>query len=226
MTPIKTIITTIFLASTIVLFSQNITGNIIDSDTKKPVPFANITHLASNKGVISDQNGHFEIEASIYDTIIVSSMGYHKMQYVIKSYEPLKIVLPPQSYFLGEVKILSEEEVPITYKSVVFPEGDPGIGAAIVSPLSYWYYKLSKEEKSKRQVRNLMDYEKRMAKVMKIYTKELVAEFSGLEGQPLDSCYAFCNANIELVENDDEFTIKFKLLKVLTDFNSSEDMGE
>lgn len=204
------------------IMAQKVSGAIIDSDSKKPVPYATVTTPDNKKGVTSDFEGKFTIAINLNDTIVISSIGYHQIKYVIKNYEPITFLIPPQSYFLNEVKVKSEDDVPLMYKSVVFPEGDPGIGAAIVNPLSYWYYKLSKAEKSKREIRDLLDYEKRMAKVMKIYNKELVAEFSGLTGESLDLCFAFCNAKIDLVENDDEFTIKFKLLEVLTAYNSNE----
>ncbi|MDA3892010.1 MAG: carboxypeptidase-like regulatory domain-containing protein [Salinivirgaceae bacterium] len=214
-------IITCLLIHTNFIFGQKATGIVFNSDSKKPIPYVNITNLSIDKSIISDFNGKFQIEAKLNDSLIISSMGYHKIVEVIHSFDPLNILLPPQSYFLNEVKVLSEEEVPFTYKSVVFPDGDPNLGNAIVNPLSYWYYKLSKKEKAKRKIRNLLDYEKCMAKAMKIYNKKLVAEYTGLSGTELDSCYIFCNANIELVEEDTDFTIKFKLLKILSDYNQT-----
>lgn len=218
---IKSACTVLCLISAYIINAQSISGIVIDPDSKKPVPYATISVLNTKKGVTSDFNGKFQIEARINDTLFISCIGYHKIYEVVRSYDSMKILLPTHSYFLSEVKVLSEDEIPLMYKSVVFPGEEPGLAGAIVSPLSYWYYKLSKTEKSKRKVRNLMDYEKRMAKVMKIYNKELVKEYTGLNGLALDSCYIFCNYNIDLVENDTEFTIKYKLLKVLTDYNKS-----
>lgn len=207
------------------IFAQKISGTVKDFSTNKPIPFVNIIHLNSQKGVVSDINGAFTINTKINDSIRFSAVGYQPKIRIISNYNTINILLIPLSYTIQEIQVKAEDEVPLRYKSEVFPDGEPKIGHAIVNPLSFWYYKLSKKEKSKKKYRDLMDYERRMAKVMKIYTKELVAEFSGLTGEKLDNCYRYCNANIELEEFDTEFSIKYKLLLLLTDYKKLENTG-
>lgn len=197
--------------------ADEIKGVVIDSETSKPIPLVNIFVLRTKQGTSSDENGQFTINININDTIIFRSVTYHSLNIVIEDTDSLVVILHPQTHYLNEVNVVADS-IPLRYKSVVFPNGDPPIIAAFVSPASYFYYKLNKKEKARRKYRNLMEYERKMAKVMKIYNKDLIKEFTGYEGQALEDCYIYCNANIELEELDTEFSIKYKLLQVLTNY--------
>ena len=54
----KYIITLIFLAINIYAFSQSITGSVVDSETKQPLMYANISVKGKSIGAITDSIGH------------------------------------------------------------------------------------------------------------------------------------------------------------------------
>ena len=75
----KYIITLIFLAINIYAFSQSITGSVVDSETKQPLMYANISVKGKSIGAITDSIGHFELlrrNLSKSDTLVFSYLGY------------------------------------------------------------------------------------------------------------------------------------------------------
>ncbi|MBR5983124.1 MAG: carboxypeptidase-like regulatory domain-containing protein [Bacteroidales bacterium] len=68
-----------FILSAFCTFSQNITGTVVDSETKQPLMYANISVKGKSIGAITDSIGHFEIlrkNLSKSDTLVFSYLGY------------------------------------------------------------------------------------------------------------------------------------------------------
>ncbi len=68
-----------FIFSTFCAFSQNITGTVVDSETKQPLMYANISVKGKSIGAITDSTGHFELlrrNLSKSDTLVFSYLGY------------------------------------------------------------------------------------------------------------------------------------------------------
>jgi hypothetical protein len=73
---------------TITCFSQNvITGSVIDSKDRTPIPFVNIKIKDTNIGTISNIEGNYELlipEKYFEDTIVFSSIGYSQKEMCIQ----------------------------------------------------------------------------------------------------------------------------------------------
>ena len=68
-----------FLLFAICAFSQSITGTVVDSETKQPLMYANISVKGKSIGAITDSIGHFELlrkNLSKSDTLVFSYLGY------------------------------------------------------------------------------------------------------------------------------------------------------
>ena len=72
----KYIITLIFLAINIYAFSQNITGSVVDSETKQPLMYANISVKGKSIGAITDSIGHFELLRRKKETAPVGAVSF------------------------------------------------------------------------------------------------------------------------------------------------------
>ena len=79
----------VFLFVSIGLFAQETTdslrvkslkGQVIDSETKKPLSASHILNLNSVEGTITDDEGNFELVAQANDTVIVSYLGYSSIK--------------------------------------------------------------------------------------------------------------------------------------------------
>lgn len=105
----------IFYFVIFVTFSQNFSGQIIDVESRKPVPYANIGIIGKTIGTVSDANGFFKIELNNKfdnDTLGISCIGYVSKKYQVRNFkndiknpEKIKIELSPKVYQLNEVTI-------------------------------------------------------------------------------------------------------------------------
>lgn len=93
------------------LFSQFISGKIIDGSTKKTIPFVSVGIKGTNIGTLSDDNGFFKInieKALQTDSFKISAIGYKSKTYSsvqIQSFFDELIYLQPENYSLKEVTI-------------------------------------------------------------------------------------------------------------------------
>ena len=80
-------------------------GVVIDFETSKPVPYANICIKDSNVGTTSNEKGEFTIaEKQENALLIVSSIGY-EMETIAPKSEYVKIYLTPKVYDIMEVTV-------------------------------------------------------------------------------------------------------------------------
>ncbi|HRW62727.1 MAG TPA: DUF5686 family protein [Bacteroidales bacterium] len=95
------------------LFAQEIKGKIIDSDTKKPLPFVNIVYHDSGLGTSSNIDGEFSIpESKSIKNLQISYLGYiSDTIYISEINQTNYLVIPLKSktYNIEEVVILPGE---------------------------------------------------------------------------------------------------------------------
>ena len=89
---IALIIVSLSVSST---FSQNLTAKIIDKQTGKPIPYANIK-TSKYSGVISNEEGYFTIHAEDDNlkTLIISCLGYQNKTLNIQDIKTLNFIIP------------------------------------------------------------------------------------------------------------------------------------
>jgi hypothetical protein len=71
------------------LQAQFITANLLDAETRQPLPFVNIGILNKNLGTVSDENGDFSLELNpefLLDTLRFSMIGFGKKDFVVQDY--------------------------------------------------------------------------------------------------------------------------------------------
>lgn len=93
------------------LFSQSITGIVIDGDYNEPLPFANVLIKGTKSGATTDIDGKFEIKVApgTY-TVIFSFIGYSTVQMsdvIVKSNKEtfIQVTLKPESNQLEDIVI-------------------------------------------------------------------------------------------------------------------------
>ncbi len=85
-------------------------GKIINSITKKNIPFATVGFLKANIGVNADENGEFILSTTtenIRDTLIISCVGYETLKIVTQNI-PEIINLNEKQVDLSEVSVFSK----------------------------------------------------------------------------------------------------------------------
>ena len=84
-------------------------GVIVTGDSLKPVPYVNIIIKNSFRGTISDFHGYFSFVAQELDTIVYSSIGFKRSEYVIPD------SLTTNRYSLIKIMITDTIELPETF---------------------------------------------------------------------------------------------------------------
>ena len=101
----------LFLLFPILLFSQSQTakGVVLDKETNAPVPYVNISILASQSGTSSDEDGTYSLDIKKDDLnkiVKLSSLGYEDSSLTISMFlNASKIYLKSKSEVLDEVFI-------------------------------------------------------------------------------------------------------------------------
>jgi outer membrane cobalamin receptor len=101
-------------------FSQQIftvNGFVYNSETREPVPNANIAVAGTQTGTSSDNNGNFELSLSVGEyTISVTSIGFSEKEIKIRvpdeSPKLLRIALTPAKLEIGEVDVFGSYFLP------------------------------------------------------------------------------------------------------------------
>lgn len=106
----KYLLTAFFLVISLVAFTQEqkLKGQIIDSESEKPLSAAHILNLNSVVGTITNEKGMFDLVAQANDTVLVSFLGYASIK--------LKVT---NDLLKGNEVVISLEEKPEEVKEVV-----------------------------------------------------------------------------------------------------------
>ncbi|MGK0254444.1 MAG: hypothetical protein ACI9OE_001945 [Mariniflexile sp.] len=90
---------------------ESISAKLIDTSTKKTIPFASIS-LNNKSGVISNENGEFQIQlngnTTEKDSLFISCLGYEPKQIKVEKFKDSLIYLNPKSIELDEVLVLNK----------------------------------------------------------------------------------------------------------------------
>lgn len=99
------------ISMSIDIYSQTVSGVILDSTTKAPLEYVNIGIIEKNIGTVSDENGKFSIDLSSLsdqDTILISCIGYNSDKQIVKDYRIKKnqdILLVSNPIELNEIVV-------------------------------------------------------------------------------------------------------------------------
>lgn len=90
-----------------------LSGIVTDSVSSEPIPYVSVYLKGTTTGVMTDEEGHFELQAKSGDILSVSSIGFHeysKRVGDIASPGKIRIRLTPSQYELKEVLIKPKKE--------------------------------------------------------------------------------------------------------------------
>lgn len=90
-------------------FAQNITvsGNITDSSSGEPIPYASIHLEGTSIGVSSDNEGHYSISVPHDGLLVFSSIGYKTQMVTVASSGVINVEMHPDSEFIDETIVVA-----------------------------------------------------------------------------------------------------------------------
>ncbi|MGQ1946947.1 DUF5686 family protein [Geofilum sp. OHC36d9] len=96
----------------VLLNAQQLSGVVLDKETREPIPFANISVKGTLQGTTADINGFFTLPLPQQDTLLFSSVGYYPDQKMLSELPKsrLTIFLRQNMQYIDEVTAKPEIE--------------------------------------------------------------------------------------------------------------------
>lgn len=194
-------------------------SGIIYDDLFHPVPASHVINMNSHAGDVTDSLGIFRLPVHMSDTLLVRNIAFQDtLVPVIRIIEVKNIRIKRKFYPLQEARIF---EWGSTYndfmeaiiempnqqtlgESMGLPQQDPdyipydmneealkSTAFLVTSPVSYFYYKFSKKEKSARKVYWLEKNREKHELFDKIISPDNISGITGLTGTELQAFLAF-----------------------------------
>jgi hypothetical protein len=84
-------------------------GKVLDSETKEPLPFVNITIRNKSNGTTTSIDGVFTISVASSDSLYISYVGYEPLKFVASDKSLNSVLLKQKLHELKEVEVLAGE---------------------------------------------------------------------------------------------------------------------
>ena len=195
--------------------------NVVDNE---PIPYAHIVNPRTHGGTTSNVNGLFSMDILNIDSLKISALGFSDETVGIpvthKEDSILVIFIKPVLFSIDEVTVEGEKKQVNLGETFgkptdISPElrGDafnkkPPVLAALVNPISYFQYYLSKKEKRKRAVREAIALEKHWKMHAENYNKEKVMMLTGLNEDRADEFMLWFNSKNVLPYMSNEYEVR------------------
>jgi hypothetical protein len=194
-------------------------ARILDSLTREPVAFAHIINTTRRTATISDTLGYFFIRTSPGDQLQLTAIGYAAGKLsigygILRSQLIHDILLRPIIYSIEAVRVNplgSYEQFRKRFVTLDLPESEYQIHPSVLeeinqgtdtmdmlivppmSPVTALYNLLSKEGKSKRKLRKLLEQEAFEKQIDFKYSPDIVSHITGYTGFDLYEFMEFCS---------------------------------
>lgn len=185
----------------------HISGLILERTTGKRLADVNVVNLRTNRKVVSNNFGVFYIEAMVGDSLSLSKVGYGPIKTVINTLEDILLELTP-GVQIEEVVIARKskqeemEDILRDYeKKGIYNGGKNRVGTYLASPATALYNLFGREAKNMKRFEKFMNREVNELAVDKIFTRKVVAETTGLEGEALVNFMEIYRPSYDLANN-------------------------
>lgn len=193
----------VFLLLAVSTFSVNaqsrLTGTILSEDS---IPLNNITILnkANGENAVSNDNGSFSINAQKGDTVLFKALGYTPLLYLVKKEKTDMIIRLKNSpiqlnaihiiqynYHKDSLRFREEYAREFAFRRPRWNEVIPMVGLGFTVNINALYRAVSfKKNKKKDGFKKLLITKEKENSVQRVFTPELVAKLTGMEGDSLN----------------------------------------
>ncbi len=214
----------------------NVKGQVVDEYTGEGVGYAQVLNMRIRGGTMTDASGKFSIQADPMDTLTFKSLNYKDkkipVSQIFNTENGLsKITLSPVRILLNQVEVESSGpkvnmngiptgksvSTPVELRSDYFTSRPKNL-TAVVKPLSFLSYYLSKDEKEKRATLSAIHSEKDWQILSLVYNKEVIQKISGFQGDALEDFMLYCNAFNGLPINASTYDVEKRIRELLIEY--------
>lgn len=222
-------------------------ARVLDSLTRKPVAFAHIINTTRRTATISDTLGYFYIRTSPGEQLQLTAIGFSASKLTI-GYSILRspliydLLLQPIIYTIEAVRVnplgsylqfkqhfitVKLPESVYTIHPSVLQEIEEGTDtldmliAPALSPVTALYNLLSKEGKSKKKLRKLLEQEDFERQIDFKYSPDIVSHITGYAGFELYEFMEFCSFKKEFLLDASYYQITQAILAMKREFEKT-----
>lgn len=132
----------ILLFTTVTSWAQDlIKGIVVDSATFSPLYSVSIQVKNKQRGTTSDSKGNFSINATELDTLIMTLVGYKRLEFPLLGYEPSVIRLAEQPTMLAPIIIHDSRLYENPYEGLFDDQN-----ARLKKRIPFYYHKSRKDK--------------------------------------------------------------------------------
>ncbi len=204
-------------------------GRVIDIQTNVPLPYVHIINPRIHGGTVTDDKGLFSLKIQTADSLLIKTIGYaphyFKLENAVVGRDTMvTIPLMAVSYNVGEVVVKGDDglnlnlpgkksTIPMQLRASTYNKKPPVI-AALLDPVGFLGYHLSRKEKSKRKVRKAMQQEKNWDQLRRYYNPKTIKRLTKLPDNEVEDFMIFCNPHFNMDIFYAELEIKNRILQL------------
>ncbi|MDR2009039.1 MAG: carboxypeptidase-like regulatory domain-containing protein [Bacteroidales bacterium] len=212
-----------------------VAGYVFDESNSKPLPYVNVYVKRTRVGTITDTSGYFLLNATIKDTLTISSLGYNNKYVVLNdtardNSEPLIIFLDTRIYELKSVDVIALRrykqfeyeftnmklpEDDYTYAARNFPfkpkdidyysRHDLSVAGFVFHPISALYEAFSKEGRERQKLEEIKKQDIREQLLHEKINMNLVMKITNMNHEDANVFLKWCNFSPEFLFNLTEY---------------------
>lgn len=219
-----------------------ITGTIVEAESKEPVPYVHIINRALGKGTVSNTEGRFWIKMNKTDTVQFSAIGFEPYFFTLKESVTtdrlnVTIELNTSTMELQPVKVFAYKDEQALKKAMIdmkVPIGtdDKRIQLAgfyygptrevkpnLLNPISFLSSKFSREVKEQKKLAEHQQQENYQNLIKAKYNESIVLELTGLPEDKVEEFMTFCKLEDSFIGRASEYEIAVAINRCLSDFS-------
>lgn len=222
-----------------------ISGTIVEAESKAPVPYVHVVNQNTGKGTISNTEGRFWVQIAKTDTLLFSAMGFESYAFTIKKHVnsdklDVTIELNTSTMELQPVKVFAYKdeqalkraliamELPLEQKQS-FTSGwtntkkniPAGGGISIGGPVSALYNVFSKKHKANKKLKGYQEIYDHQKTIRAKYNEDVVVELTGLPEDKVEEFMNFCKLQDSFIDRSNPYEIAVAVNRCLKDFDPS-----
>ncbi|WP_461532831.1 carboxypeptidase-like regulatory domain-containing protein [Sinomicrobium sp.] len=234
----KTISFIIALLCTVYCFSQqseNLHGVVFNTSTDAPLDNVHVVNLNQVNGTVTDNNGVFDIAASVNDTLYFSFLGFKSIKIRVTNdmlkFGNTRVGLTELAYALEEVVVrpyrltgyleIDAKNIPINtagrYSISGLPTGyeagdaNPGaiskVLGALFNPVDFLNNMFGKKAKEMRKLRKIKEDDEIRNLLASKFDRETLSELLQLERVDIDEILRNCNYSKDFIRMANDLQI-------------------
>lgn len=195
-----------------------VSGKILDNDTKLPLQLASVTDRSNSSGTLSDENGNYHLQINLGDWVIFSFIGYSpdsaQVTYAIRDSAIVMVYLRKSDFNLSQVEIKGKSidyerdsaQRRYLFGNTMDQEKTKGIGA-VMHPISGLYDLLSKKQRRIWKFQKMFNAYEDQQYILSRIKLSVVQSLTGLEGDELERFLGWYKPDYEFVRNATDYEL-------------------